>query len=240
MPLRDHFRLPLSITHPWTAFHSSWANTISNQLNQVLPAEYYALPNVQLGGPVEIDVATLEKDGNGARGGGVVATAVWASPRPLLTAPVTFAALQTIEVQVFQNLGGPQLRAAIELVSPSNKDRPSSRRVFATKCGSYLQRGISVVVLDIVTERLANLHAEFIQFLEWPSELSWQSPTNLSAIAYRKVVASGRHQLEVWPEPIAVGAGLPTLPLWLDIDLCLPLPLEESYQATCEFIRIPG
>ena len=44
--------------------------------------------------------------------------------------------------------------------------------------------------------------------------------------------------MEVWPERLAVGAALPTLPLWLDVDVCLPLRLEDSYMATCESLRI--
>jgi len=32
------------------------------------------------------------------------------------------------EVQVLRNFGGPQLRAAIELISASNKDRTAARR----------------------------------------------------------------------------------------------------------------
>jgi len=44
--------------------------------------------------------------------------------------------------------------AAIELVSPGNKDRPETCRLFAAKCVAYLTRGIGLVVIDIVTERL--------------------------------------------------------------------------------------
>jgi len=51
---------------------------------------------------------------------------VWSPPQPTL--------IISFEVQVLRNFGGPQLRAAIELVSPANKDRPAARRVFAGKC----------------------------------------------------------------------------------------------------------
>ena len=44
--------------------------------------------------------------------------------------------------------------------------------------------------------------------------------------------------LKVWPEALAVGAPLPTLPLWVSDALCLPLALEESYRATCAALRI--
>ena len=44
-----------------------------------------------------------------------------------------------------------RLVAVVELVSPSNKDRPESRRAFAAKTAAYLQRGVGLIILDIVT-----------------------------------------------------------------------------------------
>ena len=35
-----------------------------------------------------------------------------------------------------------------------------------------------------------------------------------------------------------LGQPLPTLPLWLDEDLSVPLDLEESYEETCRVLRI--
>jgi hypothetical protein len=31
---------------------------------------------------------------------------------------------------------------------------------------------------------------------------------------------------------------LPTLPIWLDVDLSIDLDLESSYEETCRFLRI--
>jgi hypothetical protein len=235
MPLLDHFRPPLSVTHPWKGFHSAWANAIANGLNQVLPPGFWAIPEVPLAGQIEIDVATLEERRNGA--GGVV-TATWAPPRPALTAVVDFTRAQTVEVHVFQDRDGPELRAAVELVSPSNKDRPLSRQTFAAKCVGYLQRGVSVIIIDTVTVRSANLHAAIAEALQVASELAWDSPTQLYTVAYRPLLLAEQSRVETWPESLAVGAALPTLPLWLDVDLYLPLPLEESYAAACRSLRI--
>jgi hypothetical protein len=239
MPLLDHFRPPLKSIRQWGSIHSAWANAITQQLNQdLLPPDYFAEPHVQLGNQFEVDVATFRQDCVSESGVAGVATAVWSPPRPALTGVIDSASWDLFEVQVFQDLGGPQLRAAIELVSPADKDRPSHRQAFAMKCGSYLQRGVSVVVIDAVTERSANLHAELLKFLELGPELAWRSSSDLYAVAYRTVLAAGQHRLEVWPEQLAVGERLPTVPLWLDVDLCLPLRLEESYVATCASLRI--
>jgi len=70
--------------------------------------------------------------------------------------------------------------------------------------------------------------------------LAWDSPTHLYAVAYRTVTQAGQTQVEVWPEALAVGVEMPTLPLWIQADLFLPLPLEASYTAACRALRIAG
>src|SRR5207249_1030328 len=122
-----------------------------------------------------------------------------------------FADQPAYEVRVMQNLGGPQLRAAVELVSPRNKDRSSSRRAFAVKCAAYLQLGVSVVVVDVVTERLANLHEEIVALLGLATSLAWSSESKLYAIAYRIGHDQG-DRLDLWPTALALGRPLPTLP----------------------------
>jgi hypothetical protein len=246
MPLLDHFHPPLSASYPWMGFHSTWATAMAQQLNrELLPEDYYAIPNVQLGGQVEIDVATLKggiasPDAAAGSGPGGVATAVWAPPKPSIVLPVDFGDIDVFEVQVLRDFGGPQLRAAVELVSPANKDRPGQRRAFAIKCASYLQRGVSVVVIDVVTERTADLHAELMQMLNLAQPTPSRSPSNLYAVAYRTALSNGGTppRLEAWPEPLRLNGPLPTLPLWIDVDLPVPLQLEESYLATCESLRI--
>lgn len=171
MPLLDHFRPPLRGPRRWEGFHSAWATEIARQLNEdLLPTGYFAEPNVRLGTQVEIDGATLEeKDGKPGVPGGA-ATAMWAPPRPTLSVPVSFAHLDTFEVLVFQELGGAQLRAAVELVSPANKDRPGHRQALAVKCAGYLSHAVAVVLIDVVTERAANLHADILGVLDVATE----------------------------------------------------------------------
>src|SRR3954451_25453870 len=127
MPLLDHFHPPLSVERPWEGVHSAWAAEIAAGLNRdQLPPDYFAMPLVTVGGRVEVDVGTFEDRGEGqASGNG--GTAVWAPPQPTLTIPLDVGETDSFEVQVLRNFGGPQLRAAIELVSPANRDRASAR-----------------------------------------------------------------------------------------------------------------
>lgn len=234
MPLHDHFHPPWSVLRPWEGFHGAWAAAMVFHLNSgVLPPDYFAMPLLEFAGRVEVDVGTF-KDGERAGEG----PATWAPPQPTLTVPLEASESDTFEVQVLRNFGGPHLRAAIELVSPSNKDRPSARRAFAAKCAGYLRRGVSVIVIDVVTERTANLHAEVMRAVEGNEDPAWESPTHLYVVAYRKVLLPDRPQLEAWQQPLALGAPLPEVPLWLEPDLSVPLRLEESYAVTCASLRM--
>jgi uncharacterized protein DUF4058 len=241
MPLLDHFHPPLHGPRRWEGFHHAWAASIARQLNEdTLPPDYYAEPEISIGPELEVDVATLEKPHANGRGKGV-ATATWTPPRPKMAVAIEFTRMDNYEVRVFRDIGDVDLRAAIELVSPANKDRPGSRQTFAAKCAGYIQHGISVVIIDVVTSRSANLHAELFEMLEVKgSHSAWKSSTGLYAVAYRAVTTRKRPRVEVWPEPLALGEPLPTMPLWLTLDLCVPVHFEESYIATCRSLRIPA
>jgi hypothetical protein len=246
MPLRDHFHGRLSEEYGWDSFHSAWANTVVRQLNGGrLPARYRAAPHVHLGATLEVDVATVEREdlvaGRGAESanGGGVATAVWAPPKPAQTLAVDLPAQDMFEIRVRDLRRGSRLAAAVEFVSPANKDRPASRRAFAIKCAAYLQQQVSVIIVDIVTERRDGLHLELMELLERTEAASWPADQNLYAVAYRTTKENDAWRLELWPEPLALGRPLPTLPLWLADNLAVPLELENSYEETCKVLLMP-
>jgi hypothetical protein len=237
MPLRDHFHLPLRALCTWESFHSGWANEIMRQLNKTLPPGYAARPHVKLGVDVEADVGTREQAGRGSvQEGEGVATAVWAPPTPTLSVAVDFHRLDVFEVQVRRE-GGLELVAAVELVSPRNKDRPTARRNFAAKCAAYLQAGVSVAVVDVVTGRRENLYAALLDQLSLAREDNGHG--DLYAVACRAVPPDEPGRLETWVVPLAVGSLLPTLPLWIEADLAVPLDLERGYEATFVELRVP-
>jgi hypothetical protein len=238
MPLLDHFHPPLHGPRRLEGFHHAWANSIAHQLNQdVLPPDYFAEPEISVGPEMEVDVATLER-GAGAKGAKGVTTAAWTAPRPKLAVAVDFSRLDTYEVRVYQDLGGAELRAAIELISPSNKDRAESRRTFVAKCAGHLQHGIGLIIIDVVTARSANLHEELFDTLEAKGRrAAWKSPTGLYAVAYRPVPVRKTPRVEAWPEPLTLGKALPVLPLWLAFNLYVPVRLEDSYLAACRSLR---
>src|SRR5262245_8493273 len=120
MPLLDHFHPPLHGPRRWEGFHHAWATFIAAQLNQdTLPSGYFAEADIHVGPELEIDFATMEltQPGGGDKG---TATAVWSPGRPRLSAKLDFARLDSYAVRVYQDQGGAELRAAVELVSPRN------------------------------------------------------------------------------------------------------------------------
>jgi hypothetical protein len=242
MPLLDHFQPPLSLERHWESFHAAWIGALADDLNRRLPSRYFAEEQVHAGPSIEIDLATMERThalATAPGNGGTVATLppqVWSPPAPAHTLPAIFA--DDFEIRVFSSLSGPTLVAVIELVSPANKDRPQARRSFATKCASYLHQGVSLLVIDTVTARHANLHNEILRLLEADPAAQLPPDVELYAVAYRPIRRDEQDQIDVWPARFAVGDRLPELPLALNADLALPVNLEATYMDACRRRRL--
>ncbi|MEM7534244.1 MAG: DUF4058 family protein [Chloroflexota bacterium] len=192
---------------------------ISEDLNQHLPKGYFAESNVQFG--IEMETTSAES--------------LWVPPSPTQTVPLDIET-DILEVSIFSNDAGPVLVGAIELVSPANKDRAAHRDTFVSKCETFLRQGIGLVIVDIVTNRKANLHGELLQRLGVTTQSSNQE--FLYASAYHPVELNQQNNLDIWHESLHVGQPLPTMPLWLRGEMCVPLNLEETYEKTCRTRRI--
>lgn len=240
MPLRDHFHSPLIDETGWDALHGGWPMVIVQQLNSTLPQNYVAEPRVHPA-QLEVDIGTFEKltppNASTEADGGGVATAVWVA-QPALRVETEPPNFDEYEVRIFRTRPGRQLVAAIEIVSPSNKDRPTSRATFVSKCADLLRRGVAVSIVDLVTERQFNLYTELMQVLGHPDPSMAAGPPAIYAASCRWLLREPRSLLESWSEPLAVGRPLPQLPLWLSENLVVPLDLERSYEQTCRDLRI--
>lgn len=240
MPLLDHFHPPVSERRSWEGFHGLWAAAIVEKLNRdVLAEEYFADMHVHLGSQVEIDVATLTETaetGTSASGPAREEMAGWMPPVTSLVMPALFP--DDIEVQVFATTTGASLVATIELVSPSNKDRPEARRAFAAKCVTHLTRGIGLIVVDVVTNRLTNLHNEVVALLGHAAPFTLAPATTTYAVAYRPSRQRTGDQIELWPVPLHPGDPLPVLPLALRNAGVVPVDLEETYTQACRRSRL--
>jgi len=244
MPLRDHFRSPLADRRRWDALHGAWPTIIVIGLNQNLPERYVAEPRIHLGSSTEIDVATYEEEkaslpvtAERSNGGGV-ATAVWAPPKPTLAVASDLPSMDEYEVRVYDTSLGRRLVAAVEIVSPANKDRPENRRTFVAKCAALLQNHVCVAIIDLVTTRTANLYGDLLELLGQTDPSLVNGPSPLYAVSCRWTRSDDAWLLETWMHHLVLGRPLPTLPLWLAEDLAVPLELESSYEETCRVLRI--
>jgi len=225
MPLLDHFHAPLFPHRVWQSFYLGWACAITRTLNRrLLPPGNFAQTQTHVGGRLEVDEGSLEEE--------KTADGSYGSANDVI--PAVFP--DEFEVQVFRTTGGGvYLIAAIEFVSPDNKDRLQTRRAFSAKCGSYLQAGVGLLVIDIVTSFHANLHDDLMDIMQQPATMG----AGLYATAYRPTRQPNGDQIELWLNPLALDQALPTMPLALRGGPTLPIDLEASYLEVCADSRIP-
>jgi hypothetical protein len=222
VPLLDHFRPPLYPTHSWESFHRRWAGVIADTLDRVLPRRYFAEVHTHLGTEVSSDVAEFEQA---------------AEPRAA-TLVLPFVYPDDLEVRVLDEREDARLVAVVELVSPRKKDRPEARRAFAAKGAAYLQRGIGVAVVDLITTRQTNLDNELMDVLRLGEAFRQGEDVSLAALAYRPAHRGGQDQVDVWAVPLQVGGTLPVLPLALRGAGPVPLDLEATYTEVRQRCRL--
>jgi hypothetical protein len=245
MPLRDHFRLPLDNLTSWEGFHGQWPAVIVQHLRKQLPSGYVAEPRVHSGTQIEIDVAAFEKEDffsnrGTMEGNGGVASAVWAPAKPNISVETTLPEYDEYEVRIFDAKRGRHLVAAIEIVSPANKDRPEHRSVFVAKCAALLQKGVAVSIIDLVTVRHFNLYCDLLAMIGHADPTLGEPPLpHLYATSCRWIKREKQLLLEAWSHVLILGQPLPTLPLWLSADVVVPLNLELSYEQACNDLWIP-
>ena len=238
MPLVDHFQNPDESDLVWTSFHAAWTTSIMALLNRTLPKRYRAYSQIHFGRSIEADVAEIDRGAgvrdeprNGPPGG--VAVQPWAPLAATVVLPAVFP--DDIVVPVFDvEIRTLQPVAVVELVSPANKDRPEHRRAFAAKSAAYLQRGIGLIIADIVTPRHFNLHNELVDLFRYPPSSRMHNEAHLYIVAYRPSRKEETNQIETWRSPLELGQELPMMPLALKGAMTVPLDFEATYRDACE------
>lgn len=242
MPLLDHFRPPIFNRGSWEGFHGGWPALIVMELCKSLPEQYAAEPRVRLGRCDESHDWTFLGNGGNEFGSSVsvsgTATATWAPPEPTLTLDLDPTEIYEYEVLIFDQQRGRELVAAIELVSPANKDRPETRQAFVSKCAALLQRKICVSIVDLVTVKHFNLYCEVLDVFCQTDPAFAPTPPATYAVTCRSHNLATRSRFESWAYPMVIGEKLPVLPIWLDNDHAISLDLEVSYQQTCSALRL--
>lgn len=250
MPMLDHFHGSLGRRRTWERVHGMWGSDIVRALYKVLPPRYSLGPTITLGQLFEIDIGTMDRavgfpdsvfdsedsaDGGGGGTATLTATQVATIPAATQTIDLDWIDQDTYEVEVFDTEEG-RVVAAIELISPGNKDRPESRQAFVSKCSALLQNRIAVSIVDLVTVKQFNLYAELLVELGGKADASVAGEATYAASLLRRG-RQKRGKLLTWAYPMKVDHPLPTIPIWLNEREAVMLDLDATYEETCRVLR---
>lgn len=230
MPVHDWTRVKAGTFHD---FHNSWIIHIKEALNEgLLPEGYYALSE-QHAGMVITDILTLHSGTPPlellplppATGGTLLAEAPPNVRRKQSIDPITLRR-RTLAIR---HVSGHRLIALLEIISPANKDRASSVEEFANKADSALRAGVHLLLIDLLPPSRYDpqgMHGIIQQRLN-PLEETYDLPAD-EPLTLASYVAGP--PVDVYLEHVAVGTALPEMPLFLDPDRYINVPLEVTYQ----------
>jgi hypothetical protein len=215
---------------------------IVQKLVDILPEPYFAVPGVHLGTLYEVDIGTYRKPAAEGEafdaGDGGTAIATYSPPKPTLTLEPRLPKQDVYEVRIYDSRRNRQLVAAIEIVSPSNKDRPENRATFISKVATLLRNDICVSIVDVVSTCNFNLYGELMDFLHGVDPALGSDPPPMYAATLRMRYEETRRLMDNWYHALAIGQLLPTLPIWLKENWAISLDLESTYEETCRTLRI--
>ena len=122
-----------------------------------------------------------------------------------------------------------RLVAAIEIISPANKDRPSKRTASTIRYAAYLHNGIHLMLIDLLPKPYGFSFADSIATeIPIPDQPACPSPMALSYYVGERS-AGGESLFEMWRRPLRPGQTLPMLPLWLTSQTSVSVDLESTY-----------
>jgi hypothetical protein len=223
MPIHDWTRVPAGLFHH---FHQSWSIRIVDALNAgILPRGVAALVE-QRAGLREPDVLAIEsrrwRDENGNGG---VATAQPPATRIVRRSTKEIYSARANRIVVRHHLG--RIVAVIEIISPGNKDSRAALRDFVDKSIDLLREGIHVLVVDLFPPTPRDpqgIHKAIWDEIE-EEEFHFPDGKDRTLVSYE----TGAQRV-AYIEPVAVHDLLPDMPLFLQNNLYVMVPLEATYQ----------
>jgi hypothetical protein len=239
MPVHDWTRVDAGIFHD---FHHGWIEEIKRALNRgILPADYYALAE-QFAAGFGPDVLTLQGERNanaddsartvpGSGGGGVLL----AVPKLQPTAETDMAFYRRKQSTVaVRHVSGDRLVAMVEVVSPGNKASRNPLRAFVDKAAQLLDKQIHLLILDLLPPGRRDPQGIHGEIWEEIAGQEYAAPADkpLTLAAYESGLSVRAYVVHV-----AVGDVLTDMPLFLEPEKAVEVPLEATYQAA--FAEVP-
>jgi hypothetical protein len=206
MPIHDWTRVTAGT---WHDFHVAWVVAIQSQFNQgFLPPNYYA---------------QIEPDSENTKQEYVIIDTSSSSAEAEMNEYV----LKRRTV-VIRHASDDRIVALLELVSPGNKSTRRALRSFVEKAVEALYQGYHLTVVDLFppTPRDPNgIHGAIWAELS-DDEFHLPPETPLTLAAYSAGVRK-----KAYLEPTAVGTALIDMPIFLDEETYVDVPLEATYEA---------
>jgi hypothetical protein len=208
----------------WDSLHLVWQNQLLDWVQPRLPEGYRAyLGSVPA---LTIDIPNGRPD-LGVRN--------WSQETPPMATGTATAGPDTEAIATFTldaqravhiDLHG-QLIAAIELVSPRNKDRPAARDRYLGRYLGYIHRGVHLLLVDVLPRPADFSFADALAANLALDQVACPPPF---AVSYRvgESVPEGTI-IGVWRRPMQIGSSLPTLPLALNVNASVFIDLEHTY-----------
>ncbi len=237
MPLHDWPRVEAGIYHH---FHHSWIEEIQRFLNaKLLPSDYYAMAEQHAAG-FGPDVLTLQTSGGETPdldesasksddGGVMVAAPIIAPPsvEPTAETEMEFYRRKQSHIAV-RHVSGDRVVAVIEIVSPGNKSSRNAMRAFVEKAAELLDHRVHLLILDVFPPGARDpegIHGEIWQEIAG-EEYHPTDAKPLTFAAYESDLT-----VKAYVQHASVGEDLPTMPLFLEPNGQVPLPLNVTYQS---------
>lgn len=126
-----------------------------------------------------------------------------------------------------------RLVAAVELISPRNKDRKSARDTYLARYLGYLQAGAHLLLVDVHPRPLGFSFADTLSDELRLRPVPLPTPCTIVFRVGEPHPEGGRF-LAVWRRALTVGQPLPLVPLPLTVHLGVPVDLEATYSRAAD------
>jgi hypothetical protein len=233
MPIHDWTRVRANRFHD---FHQGWTVAICNALNgSLIPPGYFALVEQKTGvSTPEVIALELAPPKASGTSSGLSAQAV--PPQARFVARTEGAGYARMANRIAVHHPDGDVVAVIEVVSPGNKSSRHAVATFARKAVALLDAGIHLLIVDLFPPNRRNpqgIHKVIWERLDdEPFALPPDRPLTLAAyVSGTEIVA--------YVEPVAVGAVLLDMPIFLTPDHYVLCPLEATYAATWQVFPAP-
>jgi hypothetical protein len=219
----------------WEGMHHLWIAELLRWVRPRLPAGYRefigSAPLLAVGAPPERpDVGVHDWPPEPTAGHDEAPpSAGEAEPEPDIQ--VAVAAVDPGHALFVERRG--RLVAAVEVISPRDKDRPVARTAYLARYLGYLLESVHLMLIDVHRRPLAFSFADRIAEELHVTQPPCPAPL---AVSYRvgEPAATGGRILAIWRRPLAAGAPLPSLPLPLTDELSVSIDLEQTYARAAE------